>query len=210
MLYIQLLYLKLSVFSDFLTFKFLLCGLFFNSNSFTHSIISLSLSTSLCHGSFLSSLNPYISLHFWSYPFWVLLLHVSLSWKFHEGLFLYLLIWDLASFVIEVFLSLWQYELGDFGLLGFFCMLIVNFIFVVEIMICSLLFCGFHHCFHTHVGQYSLIAMQKTLNFSIHFFFKLGYKLGSLCFSVPSINGALELWTLMLLQVLSINSSLQI
>ena len=113
-------------------------------------------------------------------------------------------------FVIEVFLSLWQYELGDFGLLGFFCMLIVNFIFVVEIMICSLLFCGFHHCFHTHVGQYSLIAMQKTLNFSIHFFFKLGYKLGSLCFSVPSINGALELWTLMLLQVLSINSSLQI
>ena len=72
-------------------------------------------------------------------------------------------------------------------------MLIVNFIFVVRIMICSLLFCGFHHCFHTHVGQYSLIAMQKTLNFSIHFFFKLGYKLGSLCFSVPSINGALEL-----------------
>ena len=74
-----------------------------------------------------------------------------------------------------------------------FCMLIVNFIFVVRVMICSLLFCGFHHCFHTHVGQYSLIAMQKTLNFSIHFFFKLGYKLGSLCFSVPSINGALEL-----------------
>ena len=87
MLYIQLLYLKLSVFSDFLTFKFLLCGLFFNSNSFTHSIISLSLSTSLCHGSFLSSLNLYIFLHFWSYPFWVLLLHVSLSWKFHEGFF---------------------------------------------------------------------------------------------------------------------------